>query len=286
MVYSIDSSKCIQCGECTTVCPSRAVRFSDYSILQNRCIGCGHCYAICPTQAILAGEDALQLEQSVYDKNLFCTRRSVRKFTKRDISTETMMDILKVGSFAPTASNSRDWELRVIQGDEVARYSQNIAGSFVKTLGLLNNPLVRFFLKGSPLRKYASKSFLGGFIKRMKQCADGSRDSLFFNAPLVVFISCPKRNKRFGDTNTALAAHQMILYAHSLGIESTMIGFAVQALNSKKLMKQLDFDTNQRVAQVFVMGYPAQEYLRTPPRPIFIEKKKSHLSIRLKNTIL
>ena len=50
---NIDSSKCITCGACRTVCPHEAVEYNNgFSVKKERCLGCGQCANICPQRAI------------------------------------------------------------------------------------------------------------------------------------------------------------------------------------------------------------------------------------------
>jgi len=50
---SINTSKCITCGACKTVCPHDAINFDNgFKINKTRCLGCGQCANICPQKAI------------------------------------------------------------------------------------------------------------------------------------------------------------------------------------------------------------------------------------------
>lgn len=54
-VVKKDEEKCIDCGECMSLCPVDAISASeDWSIEVNdqRCIGCGFCTSSCPMRAI------------------------------------------------------------------------------------------------------------------------------------------------------------------------------------------------------------------------------------------
>lgn len=47
----IDSEKCIQCGNCKSVCIHDAIN-EDFFIKKERCLGCGQCLKGCPAEAI------------------------------------------------------------------------------------------------------------------------------------------------------------------------------------------------------------------------------------------
>jgi len=54
----IDETKCIGCGGCANVCPSRLIRFYDdgdvtrMEFILDRCTYCGRCAEVCPEEAI------------------------------------------------------------------------------------------------------------------------------------------------------------------------------------------------------------------------------------------
>lgn len=55
----IDPDLCVDCGLCTGVCPTQALRIQPpewaLEFLSNRCVMCEQCIPVCPTQAITAG---------------------------------------------------------------------------------------------------------------------------------------------------------------------------------------------------------------------------------------
>lgn len=67
----IDETKCIGCGGCANVCPSRLIRFYDagdrtrMEFVLDRCTYCGRCAEVCPEQAITMTK---QFETSTNDK--------------------------------------------------------------------------------------------------------------------------------------------------------------------------------------------------------------------------
>lgn len=51
---TIDRSKCIYCGGCTSVCPVNALELMETHIVcdQQKCVICGNCVKFCPVGAI------------------------------------------------------------------------------------------------------------------------------------------------------------------------------------------------------------------------------------------
>ena len=54
VTVNLDSTKCIQCGSCSEICFTKAVKVSEgrFEIDQNLCRGCGRCAEECPADAI------------------------------------------------------------------------------------------------------------------------------------------------------------------------------------------------------------------------------------------
>ena len=50
----VNKDKCLGCGACITMCPTKAIKFKDgkAEIDTDKCIKCGTCKDICPVNAI------------------------------------------------------------------------------------------------------------------------------------------------------------------------------------------------------------------------------------------
>jgi len=77
----IDEKKCVGCGGCGNVCPSRCIRFYDegdktkMEFILDRCTYCGRCAEVCPEEAITmtllfetatTDKEDLYIEQDLY----------------------------------------------------------------------------------------------------------------------------------------------------------------------------------------------------------------------------
>jgi len=61
---TLDADKCIQCGSCSEICFTKAVKINDgrFEIDQNLCRGCGRCAEGCPADAITVTYDEGAIE--------------------------------------------------------------------------------------------------------------------------------------------------------------------------------------------------------------------------------
>ena len=62
------------------------------------------------------------------------TRRSVRKFKETQIDRVDLEEILTAGLFAPSARNTQNWQLTVVQGEE------KLSGLHKVVAGVIGNP--------------------------------------------------------------------------------------------------------------------------------------------------
>jgi len=282
--YTIDTDKCTYCGLCAEDCPSAVItieKSSETAVIESSgCIECSHCGMICPAGAVLA--DGLPLQDYPEAVSTYCpdgdkaamfehlinSKRSVRNY-KPDLPSEKELEsIIFSGRITATASNSRQVKAVVLKLEEVKNLSRVISKVAIKVVKLGLNPVGLRVLKIVGLGRYARKELLENYYRRITDTLNGTTDAFFFNAPVVVILTYPDttNGKRFGRTDCALAAENMMLAAHARGIGSCMIGFAEAALFSKKLRKKAGVTPDRKIGLVFTLGYQKPKYYRYPRR--------------------
>ncbi len=278
---TIDETACIRCGKCVDVCGlARVYELSSESsvpVNADHCWFCGQCVAGCPTDAI--DHEAFPLEDCpIIDTATlpnrddliaaYRFRRSQRVFHDTAIDREVIRDLVTLGRWAPTASNSQsvDW----LAFDDPARIEELSRGTvreMTKLIRLANNPLVRPFLplfigrEGSRQLKRASGSF-----DRLQDAINQGEDPIFYRAPVVLIGHGPAGN-RFGRDDAVYATYNMMLAADSFNLGTCQIGFfQVMAERSGRLTKQLGLPKG-RVPQIaLAVGYPRHDFRRALPR--------------------
>lgn len=171
-------------------------------------------------------------------------RRSVRKYEQTDVPDELIKELIRAGTFAPSAVNKQPWRFVVIKNkDIIKKYS-----ALAKKLWV-----GQFSGTGDPDK--------AGLVRVMSQ----PKFDVFYGAPvlILVFASPEAYSPQY---DCALAAGNMMLAARSLGIGSCWIGLAAVLGTDKDVLTELDVPENYRLMAPLIFGYPAKAGARGPPR--------------------
>ena len=278
---TIDEKACIRCGQCVDVCAiAHVFELTDASsvpINAEACWKCGQCVAGCPTDAIdhetfpLEACPIIEKEERPNRDALiagFRVRRSQRTFQNVPIDREVVRDLVSLGSWAPTASNSQSVNWLAFDDpariDELSRGTVDEMSRFVR---MANNPLIRFvlplFIGRSASRQIRNAS---GLIKRLQSARNQGDDPIFYHAPVVLIGHCPSRN-RFGRDDAVYAAYNMMLTAESFGLGTCQIGFfQLMAEKSGRLLKRIGLPKGRSPQIAIIVGYPRHTFRRGLPR--------------------
>jgi len=175
------------------------------------------------------------------------TRRSVRKYKDQPVDKKTIEQIINAGKYAPSAKNTQPWRFIVITNPNmISELSSDIK---MQIKGLLKwRHLIRLFRR--ELGNLETVKFLYG-VSMVKQ------DSIFFQAPVVVFIVTEK--KSFFDESCACCAENMMLAAHSLGLGSCWVGLAHFIDLNKTLIRKIGVPEGHHISAALIFGHPDGE---------------------------
>lgn len=175
-------------------------------------------------------------------------RRSIRKYKPEQISREGLNAILEAGLYAPCAGGRQGVVMVACQNREI-----NLA------LGKINHS----FFQGrmSTATAYISKDQPS--IADDPNLTDG-----LYGAPTVITLFGPK-NFLYTTPDCCVAAENIMLAAHSLGIGSCMIMRAEDTFESdfgRQLQKDWGIDESYQAKAFVILGYPATEAPKAKPR--------------------
>jgi len=286
----IDSAKCNGCGLCVQVCPSDTLSIQDGKavVTGEYSIGCEHCMAVCPEDAISVGfsDPAATTLETVENRDswlpfgqgdtaelvrLYRSRRSCRKFSKDPVPEAVLRDLVRIGTMAPTGTNSQLWTFTVIPDrDSVMKLGAAAGRFFDKLNSMAEKPVARLvsklFMKdalGEYYREYYES------VKRgLDQYRNEGRDRLFHGAPAVILVgsqpgaSCPAEDALLASQNICLAAHTM-------GYGTCLIGFVVEALRrDPRIKKLLGVPADERIYSVIALGKSLERYRKPAGRRV------------------
>jgi len=277
----IDVNLCNGCGLCVSVCPDQTIELvADRAEISGaNCILCGHCQAACPQGAISISaittrlglshvkEKLTVIQPGEYDcaklVQLMRSRRSCRNFRSTAIKLSLLTDLVKIGTTAPSGTNSQAWNFTLLASRQEVTYLGDLTANFFKDLNSkAANPVYRLLshiFMGGTLNRYYHR-YYQSVAKSLQEYEQQGIDRLFHGAPAAILITV--RDSASCPTEDALLASQNILLAaHALGLGSCLIGFAVEAMRRRKSIKRcLDIDDKEEIYAVIALGYPDEHY--------------------------
>lgn len=155
------------------------------------------------------------------------TRRSVRYYTEQPISDEVLDTILRAGMTGPSCTNARDWSFIVTRDPEVLAKMADANGR-----------------PAEPLRRAKLGILVLGDLERA-----------FHSAPDYWII------------DGAIAAQNMILAAHALGVGSVWLGTYPQMERVEAQRRLFGLPDTVIPHSVIAFGYPDEKQEAAPPPP-------------------
>ncbi len=161
-------------------------------------------------------------------KNL-CERRSIRSYSKKQISKEHLDIILEAGKFAPSGMNRQPTVMVVVQKEETLE--------ILRSLNIAAKPGM-------------------------------SSHDPFYGAPTVVVVLVDKRVHTAVEDGSLVMGNLMNA-AHSIGVASCWIHRAKETFETeegKKLLEKWGLDDNYMGVGNCILGYLEGDYPETKPR--------------------
>ncbi|MBQ3401270.1 MAG: nitroreductase family protein [Lachnospiraceae bacterium] len=252
-IITVDDLACVGCGACEADCPASniKVQLTKASPVSQNCMMCGHCVAICPVGAVSisgfpekpvdvpAGEDG-PAKTSVDPDALETAlrfRRSVRRFSHKDVPKEMIDRIIEAGRLTPTAVNAQGTSYFVIR-----KHRAELEAEAVKLVG-----------KFLPAAKAAVPKLRGFQV---------GQNFFFRRAPLVIVVVSKDK------VSASMAAQSMMTMAEAQGLAGFFSGFFSMAVNaSGKIRSRMGIKKKDgKAVTTLVLGWPSMTYRRSAQR--------------------
>lgn len=178
----------------------------------------------------------MDVMDAIYD------RRAVREYTRRKPDDSVIRNLIDAAIHAPSAVNDQPWAFAVVQDPrllaEISERSKEL------TLARLQ--------PGTALWEHRAMLEDPGF------------DVLYDAGTLIVICAAPAAWP--SNEDCCLAAQNLMLAAHGLGLGTCPIGFAREALNQDDFKQRLGIPADHSVVMPIIVGYPRQHPAPTPRR--------------------
>jgi nitroreductase len=160
-------------------------------------------------------------------------RRSNRSYQPKPVPRELIDQILEAGIWAPTGMGSEPWRFVIIENKELIKY---VSDETKQLLAKMNYPMA-------------------------KRIASSTEDTICYNAPALILVCTEKdaqhpMNEHVRLLDSVLAAENMFLKAHELGLGTCYMGFVSALADNPTVMKKLGVPDNCRMMVPFILGYP------------------------------
>lgn len=290
----IDAEKCIGCGLCVKVCPSRTISMDGGKAIVSgkRSLSCGHCAAVCPVNAITVQAidgtvyrfatfpcDNSWIPYGEYETaalvRLMASRRSCRNYSDKPVDRDILDDLIKIGITAPSGTNSQLWTFTVLPTrNTVTALGERCAAFFDKLNRMSENRFLRGLLKiiGKPELDEYFREHHDSVSQALHEWKKSGVDRLFHGARAVILVgskpgaSCPRED-------ALLATQNILLAAHSMGLGTCLIGFAVEAMKRDISIKRfIGIPDDEKIYSVIALGYPDEPYRRMAGRKRFVQR--------------
>jgi nitroreductase len=171
------------------------------------------------------------------------SRRAIRSYEDKPVPESAIETMLEAATYAPSAINIQPWKFTIVTSKTEMKSLSDIAKSaLLRTLPDAGNQAMSALKKSLSDPKY----------------------NIFYNAPLLIFISGAQ--SRFGICDCSMAAQNMMLTAYTLGIGSCWIGTAVPLANELKIKAELGIPEDHEVHATIIFGYPKNGFPQSPPK--------------------
>lgn len=175
--------------------------------------------------------DTMTIRDAIYG------RCSVRCYTSERIDQPTLHTLLAAAVRAPTAMHGEPWQFVIVQDAEFLKRLSDRAKELFSAEAAYLHP------DQHSLDTFTQPSF-----------------NVFYDAGTLVVI-CAKNTGHFAFADCWLAAENLMLAAHGMGLGTCVIGLAVSALNLPDVKLELGIPPATTIVAPIIVGKPRGEAL-------------------------
>lgn len=264
---------CIGCNNCEAVCPAACIRMrGEYKVLKGRYQTLEEKSGdMTPPRPFGVKDEHRSFEEIEAEltetEKVIYRRRSVRMFKNKPVEEDLILRLIESARFAPSAGNGQPCKFLVVTNREI---NKRVDQESARVLGMINRlyagkerwrKIIVGILSAISASKWDQRPIAAMEKVRM---TDGN---VTFDAPSVIHVLKDKRGISQPDIDAAIAAQNIVLTAHSLGLGACYIGFiASTAPYAPAIKKLLNVKYPYEIVISICVGYPKLPYDNPVPR--------------------
>lgn len=184
----------------------------------------------------------------MYIMSAINNRRSIRNYTEQTVPKEAIDTLLQAAVQAPSAMNSQPWAFAVLQ--DAAQLQELSQQAKTHLLSVMDD--------------YPS-------LQKYQPALANPEFNIFYNASTLLLVLARSEGYHTNE-DCCLAAQNIMLVAHSLGLGTCWIGFARPYLNLPATKDALGIPPEFKVIAPLIVGYPKRfvpPVNKKPPQVLF-----------------
>jgi len=254
-LLTIDHEKCKKDGICASECPFNLIVMRENdgfpearAAAARLCIHCGHCLAVCPHGALSLDtakpEECQPLDTKTAPSPAACAhmlkaRRSIRTYRQTPVPHETLLAMLDLTRWAPSAKNEQAIHWMMITNPAEVKRLAGLTVDWLRTTG-----------------SYP------GIVAAWDQGAD-----MVLRAAPHLAIAHAEQNSLKPEVDASIALTYLDLAAASMGVGACWAGILMGAAQvHAPLLEALALPAGHRVYGAMMLGFAKFRYFRIPPR--------------------
>lgn len=181
--------------------------------------------------------------------DLLKTRRAVRDYQEKQVSSDLLMEIIQDACLAPSGGNRQSWRFIVVNDrDTIGRLSEESRSNLVAELDRDSAPWAR----------------------RYEKALRNPRFNVFYNAPSLVIV-CGEKGSHSVEVDCALAASYLMLSAAARGLGTCWVDLGSH-LRDPEILAEVGLTDDLAIVAPIIIGYP-KAIPAIPPRnePIILK---------------
>ena len=167
-------------------------------------------------------------------EDVMLARRSVRAYRNKQVPEHLIHRLLEAGRFAPCAGNNQSWKFVVIRDadtidgmtEHVQKWARRLAGFFDPTVpgALVGKRLANF--NGKLFSRLAPGPMHPTGLAGLAEVAKGNL-GVWHGAPTIILLLADTRGPGKPFLDVGIAGQNMCLAAHSMGLGTCWVSFAM-----------------------------------------------------------